>query len=726
MATFFVPTKEAPTNKILRSFQDELGRTSIDINLTKSEADILRTRSQLCQKIATVDDHLSTYRIILFPSDSQITMDFAVVRDIPAELPSFWLTIYSMDENFLTKVDLSTLASFGLTTELVIAVFEEMGLEVDLISEDELKFSEDPLPMLVEIKKQDHITIDKKILDDIFSEFPSIPSATKQNSEILDYQLKQHTYKYYLGKKIHPIALFLLKYELTKAVEHGIAPIYLPVGPITSDALASKMMQGALDRKHVGKEEVGTGANLLRETLRALKTIKYPEMTAHFLNRQIKPIEIRELILDYEAVYMEDIADVGLSLYESEKDREWLNISAILAGIRLPKIRDYLVIEINTQKMYNRGLTVEGIVAVLDEKLNKQRKEKLLHILPFPNYILDDEVIEFGTTRKDTWITTSIAIIPDPVQCYKEITDEKKAYVDKFRDFIEDPKANPPRVKEFTYTVFLVDIIQPTVKNMLLSGIVGINRVKIEMIRLAHYISKDQKIDDEKKRKEEESTEGEEEENSREKWRLFLDVRLMKFSFVDINDIIYLLKYLGCEILTKTESSIDVLAYRNFTGTSLKDDILRLYNDEISAYDKRDTERRRNEIERFNQYITDKENAVQKGLPMPEPIRVNYREEEPTPLMYANTVYYIKTDGSALLQLLARPEIDSNRIITNNMHELLVVFGIGVVRAVIMTMIATALGDNYIDPSYVMIIADVMTNRGKMRELTQRVSKNIR
>ena len=101
---------------------------------------------------------------------------------------------------------------------------------------------------------------------------------------------------------------------------------------ITSDALASKMMQGALDRKHVGKEEVGVGANLLRETLRALKTIKYPEMTAHFLDRRVKPSEIRQLIPDYEAVYLEDIGGIGLSLYETDEDLKWLNISASLAG----------------------------------------------------------------------------------------------------------------------------------------------------------------------------------------------------------------------------------------------------------------------------------------------------------------------------------------------------------------------------------------------------------
>ena len=165
-----------------------------------------------------------------------------------------------------------------------------------------------------------------------------------------------------------------------------------------------------------------------------------------------------------------------------------------LSRIKLPKVRDHLLLELDTQKMFNRSLTLSSVISTLEMNLNKDRKKKLLHILPFPNYILDQEAIEHGVARKESWMQTNIAIIPDPIQCYKEITDEKnnKAMAEKFRNFIEDPRADPPRVKDFTYTVFLVDIVMPDIKNMLFAGIRGISRVKIESTRLAHFISRDE------------------------------------------------------------------------------------------------------------------------------------------------------------------------------------------------------------------------------------------
>ena len=187
-------------------------------------------------------------------------------------------------------------------------------------------------------------------------------------------------------------------------------------------------------------------------------------------------------------------------------------------------------------------------------------------------------------------------------------------------------------------------------------------------------------------------------------------------SFIDNSDLVNLFKILNYGVLDETEITkpyIDIFALDYWTAGP-RQDIYNFIKKDNDKYNKRENRRKKEEIERFDRYLTERQDAELNGLELPKPLKTSYQEEEPTKLMYANAVYYIRTEGSALLRMLTRPEIDSSRIVTNNIHELLVVFGIGVVRAVVMTMLATALGDNYIDPSYVMVIADVMTNRGRI------------
>ncbi len=81
--------------------------------------------------------------------------------------------------------------------------------------------------------------------------------------------------------------------------------------------------------------------------------------------------------------------------------------------------------------------------------------------------------------------------------------------------------------------------------------------------------------------------------------------------------------------------------------------------------------------------------------------------------------YVLITDGSNLASVLNVKGVDPRRTITNNIHEVESVLGIEAARAVIIKEIMDVLEDQGLDVDirHVMIVADIMTRTGRVRQI---------
>ncbi|MBT7402294.1 hypothetical protein HN777_00715, partial [Candidatus Woesearchaeota archaeon] len=83
--------------------------------------------------------------------------------------------------------------------------------------------------------------------------------------------------------------------------------------------------------------------------------------------------------------------------------------------------------------------------------------------------------------------------------------------------------------------------------------------------------------------------------------------------------------------------------------------------------------------------------------------------------------YIIQTYGSNLKDIILLPEVDENRITTNNMYETLKIFGVEAVRERIVQEIVMVLDQEglNVDIRHVMLIADTMCKSGELLGITR-------
>lgn len=81
--------------------------------------------------------------------------------------------------------------------------------------------------------------------------------------------------------------------------------------------------------------------------------------------------------------------------------------------------------------------------------------------------------------------------------------------------------------------------------------------------------------------------------------------------------------------------------------------------------------------------------------------------------------YVVYTEGSNLAGVLAMPEVDQTRTVTNNIHEIRAVLGIEAARRAIINELADTLGEQglEVDIRHIMLVADMMTATGDVKQI---------
>jgi len=87
--------------------------------------------------------------------------------------------------------------------------------------------------------------------------------------------------------------------------------------------------------------------------------------------------------------------------------------------------------------------------------------------------------------------------------------------------------------------------------------------------------------------------------------------------------------------------------------------------------------------------------------------------------------WVIGTNGSNMLKILNREDIDISKTTTNDLHEIYNLFGIEAVRsAIIRELTDTISADNYVNPRHISLLADAMTVNGIVMQITRNGMNN--
>lgn len=750
------------------STSPEQENSSILITLDPRDAARLRPRVLECTLDLKIEKFLNRYRIVTLPNtrlpnDLVDTNTFLSMTNVlPSSLIIIWNAIHSINDDNKVTLNPIYMLSAGIEFEDMINLFTGIGITPFDLDIEEGEFyipkGSNPVPSVLKSKiSEEKVSIDEPLLKSIFDTFEPMPSSTSENGELIRKQLFSFYVKAFSGLKITRLGISMLRREMRNRFAEAVAPGQMPIGNICSDALAAQMMQSALDAKHsagIGKS-VGASSNLLREILRAIRNIKNLEMTAYFKNRRIGPDEIDVYRKKYEYVSLKEISSGTPVEVEGSFDElapevppGWAEKYAAIEGFPIPESSFKLQITIDAQKAYNKGITIDKIVEELKKALISDLKlsRPLVRFIVTPRYVKDEKVITEGVTNRTVWIETKIFIVPDPVVAKNEILNNEK--LERYQEFILVKKEG--KLRQFTLSILLTEVIEPILASVYVSGISGIEKVKTEYRVLTTYF-----VNETTKKVYPEDGSGTEAKDKNlakkyklkptdELWKIGLNERLLRYHFLELSDFQNLFSYLKFETYLPDNERI-------FVGQNIKDKsfiyvvppsdmnsnisefnkkierekdkiktpveyVIYLWNEENKKLSEKEKFQKDQEIKRQEEYQKVKEAAETEGKILP---RLNVAPppiEILTDFILANRVYYIRTEGSNLLAFLRLPEIDTTKLLTNNVHEMLQAYGVGIARALIMSRISSVLGDDdkYIDPGYVMLIADVITNRGKV------------
>jgi hypothetical protein len=469
-------------------------------------------------------------------------------------------------------------------------------------------------------------------------------------------------------------------------------------------------------------------------------------MTAYFKNRRIGPDEIDIYRKKYEYVSLKEIssespAEVEGSFEElvPEIPAGWAEKYAALEGFKIPDSSFKLQLSIDVQKAYNKGITMDQIVESLKKALisDLNLTRPLVRFIVSPRYVKDEETIKNGIVNRRVWIESKIFIVPDPIVAKNEILNNEK--LERYQEFILVKREG--ELRQFTLSILLTEVIEPILTSVYVSGIEGIEKVRTEYRVLTTYL-----VNDTTKKiypgKQTDLVKKYKIKDNEELWKIGLNERLLRYHLLELSDFENLFKYLNFRVFLP-EKDID------YAGTSISDKsfiyvvppermnsdinefnkkidknklkspvdyVIYLWNEENKRLSEEEKVRKDEEIKVQEEYQKRKDAAMLAGKTVPRLKSGSPPIEILTDFILANRVYYIRTEGSNLVAFLRLPEINTNTLISNNVHEMLKVYGVGIARALIMSRISSVLGDDdkYIDPGYVMLIADVITNRGKV------------
>lgn len=497
-------------------------------------------------------------------------------------------------------------------------------------------------------------------------------------------------------EKITPLGIEILKNIMVQRFYQSKISPGKSVGVTTAEALGQPLTQMALKSFHkIGSAKSATqGVPAIAELLHISPVRKSESCTIYFKNqnlsydnivirgRSIIETSVTTVLLNFEVLsgaklqtewWHSAYQEVRGSFYQDHpKNTSKKDLNEVSWFLRL-----YLVVDI----LYANQVTTEDVAAAFDKK-----KDDALFVIPSPTHI---GIIDIFPIEDQVKI-----ILPDVVKESKHKEEE----VNKIGE----------RVKLLPISAavdfFLSNIVVPTFDKLYIKGIPGIKRIfpadaqTLSIIRSQEKIYTNEHLFAEK--------DLEKRDEMSRMWYLFFNRAVMIRTGIPVSKLRALVDATGLIYHSEDEDRMIVIMPKDIPEELLRED------------EKKPEKEKKNyglPSGWMGHQIKEDEKAKKKDE---ETIRKrdnnSLYNRPPSKIERAARLYYAETDGSNLGELLSRPDIDSTRTSSNNIHQMHEVFGIEVARNLLIREFDAVIksSGSSINQRHLVLLGDFMTVLG--------------
>ena len=576
------------------------------------------------------------------------------------------------------------------------------------------------------VREKKRVLTDDEIKD-IIDNMPRIRSSIVKSGQVATESLK-NTFKRILQQEKNKMVPSAIP-EFTRLYIHNFNKHIVdpgePVGILASQALAAQLMQSTLNTFHKSgsSKNVSLGLKGYREILGASNTLRMPVCDIYFN----KPVTFEEVIIDKRAEFVDvrisDVADKieihDISYVNDENNKfniPYYNMYYILNNQKTINVQgsitdfimtntSFLRLTLNVNKMYANKIMPVDICSAL----GYQRE-----ILCIPSSVMMELkserklVYENGTNvykNINTQYPVFYIDIYVNVPIVKDVLQKSFGDIDQYQRY-----ENMPVIP--ISTVYYKTVVIPNLEKIMIKGIMGIKNIYPEKESVWGIVKEEIYVKD-------------------NEWLLRLNLPKMTKTGIDIEHVKKLNAYMDIENVEFSDN-VDDEHKKMFLRTrtpSIPDDVSTYIHGHIkwnpgqivNYYRLKDMEDYNNHTE----IMKSKKKQLKDEGKIKEANEIEIKRPTTEFERLIDYIYAV-SDGSNLLDLIYDKNIDPTRTISNNINEIVQLYGVEAARSFIIEQLYNIIiqNENEIDPRHVVLIADHMTRLGYITPISEKGLKH--
>ena len=501
----------------------------------------------------------------------------------------------------------------------------------------------------------------KEEIEDIVQSIPRVYSpfedvAQQVREEILDRVRDQLS-----EAKYSPLAFPDLKAAIIERFERARVEAGETVGLTVAEAL-SALTQAALNAFHStgSKTSIAAGIEMLQDLLAVRTERNFEACNIHFWDKNLTFEQVFNKRTELVEVTVGDVVEDFRNDAPNNFDTYWwVELYPQLTGKPLPKTSSVLQLILKKNVIFSHNITMEEIVRAIES----YNTYSIITVIPGP--------LEEGL----------IFIYPD-----EELAIEP----------FQKKKVN---ITENVAETFINEILLPNLSKLPIKGLPKIKA--ITPVSSLTWSIVEEELPAASPQEIEEITDPRQRDEATRSWFLVLSSFRMIREGITVDKLVHLLEILGFIILDIQETLLIVISPTQAKPASI-------VATRIAESDQINEERREERIKA--QQRRRKARLEGTELPNVPPVVVDIHHQIQTASRYV----YATSEGSNLIALFGRSDIDTRRTVCNNPNVILRLLGIEAARNLLIQEFIFILENASLDldPRHIILLVDFMTNRG--------------
>jgi hypothetical protein len=514
-------------------------------------------------------------------------------------------------------------------------------------------------------------------ITDVLNSFPKIVAINEiiaykireQIQKKLGKQLKDESLKLVNDPKKRPAAIQRLKDLIEQQHYNSLVQTGEPVGIRAAESIGQPVTQMALNSFHSAgsSANVSGGIQAVKELYNMSQKRLYESTYIHFKDKYLSFESAMNLRRKLVGITVHDLVKSKEYIsYIEGQESSWYKLYLDIYNKSIPRnTTDFLKLTFDKSKMYAYDVTLEEIIEVME--------------------------------------TPEIVCIPSPsilgeIHVYPiiDIVNEKNKQV-------FDEQVRPGLSYENASVLFLQVSFEPNMSTTIVHGVEGITKIIPQTKDTTWGIVKY-----------EERT-----SNNKRHWKLGLDKIRLLISGVPIEKLEGLLEILEMKILDgenkfRTEDAYAIIQMPEKVPINLFDK--EVYDTEFGEYVVYE-----DSPSKYMSKLLEKDTEIRKKEINEDKIKGIYRPQRETDILKFGIHVSAIADGTNLTAVLSHPDIDETRTWCSNPHDMFKSLGIEAARNFLMIEYERVfLGDNYVNPKHLSLVADFQTSLGRLLSITPR------